>query len=98
MQAAERKRYTLRRVEFYGNVKIPDPVLRRRILLNEGDVFNRKNLVRSIERLNRLKTLKLVRLSDVVIRLDKQEKEVDIVICFKERQSSKALGRPLVRN
>lgn len=86
MRAAERNRYTLRRMEFYGNAQIRDSVLRRRILLIEGDLFARKNLIRSIARLNTLKALKPVRLSDVEIRLDKQEKLVDIVICFTERQ------------
>jgi hypothetical protein len=86
MRAAQKQRYTVRRLEFYGNVHIPDNILRRRILLNEGDVFTNERLTRSIERLNTLRMLKPVRLSDVEIRLDKEDNFVDMLFCFAERQ------------
>jgi methylphosphotriester-DNA--protein-cysteine methyltransferase len=86
MRAAQKHRYTVRRVEFYGNVNTRDNILRRRILLNEGDIFTKERLIRSIERLNTVKIIKPVRLSDVEIRLDKEDKLVDMLICFAERR------------
>ncbi len=83
---AEKNRYTLRRVEFYGNQHTSDPMLRRRLALNEGNFFTRASLMRSLKRLSGLMVIKPVRLSDVKIRLDHGEKLVDAVICLEERR------------
>jgi hypothetical protein len=85
MRIAERSRYQVRRLEFHGNVRTGDYRLRRSVLLNEGDLFTRKNLIRSLQRLSALKIIKPVRLSDVEIRLDNEYKLVDMVFCFHER-------------
>ena len=79
--------YWVRRVEFSGNQHTRDNVLRRRIMLEEGDVFTRENLVKSLESVSKLKKIIYpVKLSDVIIRLDRSEKIIDMTICFKERR------------
>src|SRR5437879_5449712 len=50
-------RYTLRRIEFIGNETISDHVLRRRVVLREGDYFSQRNLVKTLASLNKLKQL-----------------------------------------
>jgi surface antigen-like variable number repeat protein len=85
---AERNEFTLRRTEFVGLTYTRDHVLRDRMtpIINEGDLFTRDKLVRSLRRLSSLKrTLYPVRLTDVELRLDRSERLVDITICFRER-------------
>jgi outer membrane protein assembly factor BamA len=86
IRQAEKNKYTLSRVEFYGNQNTSDPILRRRLTLNEGNFFTRATLMRSLKRLSALMMIKPVRLSDVKIRLDDGEKLVDAVICLEERR------------
>lgn len=87
IREAVENQFWVRRVEFLGNEHTRDNVLRRRIMLQEGDVFTRANLVKSLESLNRLKhIIHPVKLSDVIIRLDRPEKIIDMTICFKERR------------
>lgn len=87
IREGEDKKYTLRRMEFYGNQNFPDADIRRKILMNEGDFFSRKKLFASISSLNTIAVFRPVRLSDVDIRLDHKEKLVDLVICLKERSN-----------
>ena len=87
MREAEKNKYTVGRIEFTGNAHIRDNILRRRILLNEGDIFMRRNVLRTIQHLNRLKIIRPVSLSDFEIRLRKEEKTVDMAICFHERRN-----------
>src|SRR6266849_1346474 len=80
-------RYTVRRVEFVGNESTRDNVLRRRIFLQEGDVFTRRNLLRSIANVSKLKIIYPVRLNDVFVRLDRTDKLIDLTIRFRERRT-----------
>jgi outer membrane protein insertion porin family len=50
----EGKQFTLRRLEFIGNTFTRDNVLRREVLLNEGDIYNQSAFEYSIVRLNQL--------------------------------------------
>jgi outer membrane protein insertion porin family len=50
----EGKQFTLRRLEFTGNTFTRDNVLRREVLLNEGDIYNQNMFEFSITRLNQL--------------------------------------------
>ena len=85
---AEAKRYSTRRVEFHGNQYTGDRVLRREFVkgLNEGDLFTRRSLLRSLRNVSKLKVIYPVRLSDVGVRLDRDEKLIDMLICFRERR------------
>jgi outer membrane protein assembly factor BamA len=88
IREAEANHYFIRRLEFVGNESISDGVLRKRMgALQEGEKFRRSNLVTSLKNVSRLKTLHPVRFSDVMLRLEKSEKLVDLVICFKEKKS-----------
>ena len=89
IREAEEDQYNIRRVEFLGNAHIRDYILRRRVLLREGDLFTRKNLVQSIRNLSGLKIIKPVRLKDVELRLDKTEKIVDMTLLVRERRRAR---------
>ena len=86
---AERNEFTVRRVEFIGNTHTRDRILRTPMtaIVNEGDVFPREKLVRSLRRMSTLKrVIYPVRVTDVAIRLDRTERLVDMTICFRERR------------
>ena len=84
---AARKHYTLRRIEFDGNKDISDDVLRRRTRsLREGDRFKKSALGESLASLSRLKTIKRVGMRDIKVRLDQNEKVIDITIPITERR------------
>ena len=80
-------RYTVGRVEFTDNERTRDYVLRRRIFLQEGDVFTHRNLMRSIVNVSKLKIIYPVRLNDVWVHLDRTNKLIDLTIRFRERRS-----------
>ena len=85
MREAEKQKYTVRMVEFIGNEHIRDHVLRRRILLNEGDLFRTRRVLNSIASLNALRSISPVKLTDITIQLHKDDKTVNMLICFHER-------------
>lgn len=84
IRKAQKNKYLIRRVEFIGNENTRDGVLRRRILLQEGNVFTRAILIKSLARVSTLKMIYPVTLSDVEARLNDEEKTIDVLICFKE--------------
>ena len=80
------KQYWVRRVEFSGNQYTRDQTLRRRIMLEEGDVFTREKLVKSLDSVNALKKIIYpVKQHDVIVRLNRSEKIIDLTFCFRER-------------
>lgn len=86
IREAEANDYTIRRLEFLGNERISDWVLRKRMrALQEGEKFKRSNIVKSLANVSRLKTIHPVRFRDVVLRLEEPDKLVDMVICFREK-------------
>jgi len=91
IREAEKDRYTTRRVEFIGNRDIRDATLRSRtnIGLQEGDLFTRQNLVRSLRNVSRVKGIYPVRMKDVELRLNRDDKTIDMVICFRQRASKR---------
>jgi hypothetical protein len=88
MREAEEARYVIRWVMFARNEHTSDNALRRRLVnLNEGDVFTRDNLVKSLAGINRLKkSIHPAALGDVTVTLDRAEKFIDIDICLKEKR------------
>jgi len=50
----EGKQFTLRRLEFLGNTFTRDNVLRREVLMNEGDIYNQQAFEYSVIKLNQL--------------------------------------------
>jgi outer membrane protein assembly factor BamA len=90
MREAETNEYHIRRVEFLGNENTRDLVLRQRMgLLQEGELFTRRKLVKSLANVSRLKIIYPVQIADVVLSVDESEKLVDLLICFRERKLAK---------
>ena len=87
MNEARRSGFTLRRVEFVGLTYTRDHVLRERMtpITNEGDIFTRDKLVRSLRAMSRGSAIYPLRLANVEIRLDGSTREVDLAICFRQR-------------
>jgi hypothetical protein len=93
LRRAQNEKYSLRRIEFIGNANTDDWTLRRRLLLQEGNIFARATLIKSLESVNRLRTIYPVRLSDVITHLNVQEKTIDVTICFREKKPSRPVSR-----
>jgi hypothetical protein len=83
---AESAKYTLRRVEFSGNQHLADGVLRKQLVHQEGDIFSRKLLDESLKNLSSIREVYPVTLADVVARLDREEKLIDLTISIRERR------------
>jgi TonB family protein len=85
---AQREKFTVRRVEFWGLTYIPDRKLREKLgpFLNEGDLFSAKKLVRSLQSMSEFKKdIYPVRMKDVELYLNRSERTIDMLICFKPR-------------
>ena len=54
----EGRQYIVNRISFTGNTTTPDEVIRREILLKEGEVFNASLLTLSLSRLSQLGILR----------------------------------------
>ena len=82
----EGKQFTLRRLEFLGNTFTRDNVLRREVLLNEGDIYNQNAFEYSIVRLNQLGYFDPIdKEKDVDYRTDEEEGLVDINVKVTEK-------------
>ncbi|HLA10093.1 MAG TPA: outer membrane protein assembly factor BamA [Pyrinomonadaceae bacterium] len=82
----EGKQFTLRRLEFIGNTFTRDYVLRREVLLNEGDIYNQTNWEYSIIKLNQLGYFDPIdKDKDADFRTNEEEAQVDINLKVTER-------------
>ncbi|HEX8748032.1 MAG TPA: outer membrane protein assembly factor BamA [Pyrinomonadaceae bacterium] len=82
----EGKQFTLRRLEFIGNTFTRDVVLRREVLINEGDIYNQSLFEYSILRLNQLGFFEPVdEKRDADFRTNEEEGLVDINVKVSER-------------
>lgn len=90
MDEAQRTEYTVRRIEFIGNERIRDNILRERFVQKEGDLFSRKALERSLENFSKLRMTYPVTLSDVEVQLDREEKLIVFMIYIRERAGRRA--------
>lgn len=86
LEKAEKERYSTRRLEFIGNVTTRDSVLRRRVLLQEGEFFRRSILLKSLRNVSVLKAIYPVTMNSVTAKLNESEKTIDFQICFRERR------------
>jgi outer membrane protein assembly factor BamA len=92
MSEAERDTFTVRRVEFIGLTYTHDYVVRDRMtpLVQEGDLFLREKLVKSLQSISTLRSsINPLRMRDVVVQLDRSDNSVDMIICFKQKPRSK---------
>ncbi len=82
----EGKQFRLRRLEFVGNTFTRDSVLRREVLINEGDIYNQRSLEYSVARLNQLQYFDPIdKDQDVELRTDPDQGFVDSIIKVAER-------------
>jgi len=82
----EQKQFYVRRIEFAGNTTTRDKVIRREILLDEGDLFNTRFWEISVLRLNQLDFFEQLKAErDVEIKRNLKEGSVDILLKVKEK-------------
>lgn len=81
----EGKQFTLRRLEFVGNTFTRDNVLRREVLLNEGERYNKELFDYSLLRLNQLGYFEEVKEENATINTNEREGQVDMTIKVQEK-------------
>jgi outer membrane protein insertion porin family len=82
----EGKQFTLRRLEFTGNTFTRDNVLRREVLINEGDIYNQGYFEYSITRLNQLGYFNPIdKDKDADFRTNEEEALVDVTVKVSEK-------------
>lgn len=85
LEVDEGRQFTMRRLEFIGNTNTRDAVLRREVLLNEGDPYNKRRWDYSILRLNQLGLFEEVKDKDAITRTNDRDQTVDIDLQVKEK-------------
>jgi outer membrane protein insertion porin family len=82
----EGKQFSLRRLEFIGNTFTRDNVLRREVLLNEGDIYNQTAWEYSIIKLNQLGYFDPIdKDKDADFKTNEEEATVDVNLKVAER-------------
>jgi outer membrane protein insertion porin family len=82
----EGKQFSLRRLEFIGNTFTRDNVLRREVLINEGDIYNEGYWEYSVIKLNQLGYFNPIdKDKDVDRRTNDEEAAVDLTLKVSER-------------
>lgn len=86
INADEGKQFFVRRIDFSGNTTTRDKVIRRELLLDEGDLFNTRLWELSVLRLNQLGYFEALKKEDAAqISRDPRTNTVDITLKVKER-------------
>ena len=75
----------MRRLEFIGNTNTRDVVMRREVLLNEGDAYNKRLWDLSTLRLNQLGLFDEIKEKDAITRTNDRDQTVDIDLQLKEK-------------
>ena len=86
MRFSEEKQYYVRRIDFVGNTTTRDKVIRRELLLDEGQLFNKRAWEISILRLNQLDYFDRIE-EDKAVEIKRNPKEgtVDLTLKLKEK-------------
>jgi outer membrane protein insertion porin family len=86
MRFTEEKQYYVRRIDFSGNTTTRDKVIRRELLLDEGQLFNKRAWEISILRLNQLNYFERIE-EDKAVEIKRNSKEgtVDLNLKLKEK-------------
>lgn len=87
----EGRAYLVNRIDFAGNTKTRDKVLRREMFLEEQQVFNGKLLELSVLRLNQLGFFQKIEEKDYEVNKNPQTGEVNVTVKVKE-QSQQSIG------
>lgn len=86
INADEGKQFFVRRIDFSGNTTTRDKVIRRELLIDEGDVYNTHLWEVSILRLNQLGYFEQLKKEEAAeIKRDTRTSTVDITLKVKER-------------
>jgi len=85
IEIAEDRQFTVNRINFTGNTRTRDDVIRREILIKEGDVFNASLWDRSLDRLNQLGYVDQIKNEDASFKLSPTEPTVDITLTIREK-------------
>jgi outer membrane protein assembly factor BamA len=89
LEEAEKNGYAIGRTDFLGNDNTRDQVLRRRILLEEGEPLTREKIEESLKRLSKLKMIYPLRFDNFEIQLDRPNKIAQLAICVTEKRKQK---------
>jgi beta-lactamase regulating signal transducer with metallopeptidase domain len=81
----ENRQFTVNRINFTGNTKIRDELIRREILIKEGQVFNAALWDQSLARLNQLGYFDDIKYEDVEIKPSETEPMLDINLKVREK-------------
>ncbi len=84
----EGKQFYVRRIEFEGNTTTRDKVIRRELLLEEGQVYNQRLWELSVQRLNQLGFFDTLKPEDPSVterHLDEQNGTVDLLLKVREK-------------
>ncbi len=82
----EGKQFFVRRIDFSGNTTTRDKVIRRELLIDEGDMYNTRFWELSILRLNQLGYFEVLKENESVdIKRDTKNNTVDLTLKVKER-------------
>ncbi|MBI2821364.1 MAG: outer membrane protein assembly factor BamA [Acidobacteria bacterium] len=87
----EGRAYIVNRIDFSGNTKTKDKVLRREMFLEEQQVFNGRLLDLSVVRLNQLGFFQKIEERDYEVNKNPQTGEVNVTMKVKE-QSQQSIG------
>jgi len=86
IHADEGNQFFVRRIDFVGNTTTRDKVIRRELLIDEGDIFNTRLWELSILRLNQLGYFEQLKENEAAeIKRDTRTNTVDITLKVKER-------------
>jgi outer membrane protein insertion porin family len=90
----EQKQFFVRRIEFTGNLTTRDRVIRRELLVGEGDIFNNRAWELSLLRLNQLDYFENIKPTNAELKRNIAQSTVDILLTVKEkgRQSISLTG------
>jgi len=81
----QQKQFFVRRIEFSGNTTTRDKVIRREILIDEGQVFNNRFWELSLLRLNQLDYFEPIKPENAELKRNIKEGTVDILLKLKEK-------------
>jgi outer membrane protein insertion porin family len=84
----EGKQFSVRRIEFSGNTTTRDKVIRRELVLEEGQLYNEQYWKLSIQRLNQLGYFEQIKPDDPTVterHLDEKEGTVDLTLKLREK-------------
>lgn len=85
MEFTQDKQYFVRRIEFAGNTTTRDKVIRREILLDEGQVYNNRLWELSLLRLNQLNYFDTIKPENAELKRNNKAGTVDIRLKLKEK-------------